>query len=120
MVAPMQKTIRDQIKRRARWMVVVSFGGFLIIGSTALFGVDRPQRVIVALGWLIFLGGLVAMRWIKCPKCSARIGQTIAMPLAFPRFLVQRPNHCLYCGVSLDDPMPHAAQVAVESQNPIK
>ena len=115
----MNETIRDRIKRRARLMLLVSLAGFLIFGSTALFGLDRPQPLTVLVGWLIFIGGLVAMRWIKCPKCSARFGQSIAMPLVFPRFLAQRPNYCLYCGVSLDEPMPHAP-APVESQNPIK
>jgi hypothetical protein len=115
----MNETIRDRIKRRARLMLLVSLSGFLIFGSTALFGLDRPQPVIVGVGWLIFIGGFVAMRWIKCPKCSARVGQSIAIPLTLPRFLGQRPNYCLYCGVNLDEPMPHA-QAPVQSQNPIK
>jgi len=115
----MSETIRDRIRRQARWCLLASLGGLLLFGSTAVFGLGRPQPVAIAVGWLIFAGALVAIRWIKCPKCAARIGQTIAMPLVFPRFLGQRPNYCLYCGVCLDEPMPQASATS-QSQNPIK
>jgi len=53
-----------------------------------------------------FMGAIVSFMFIRCPKCRARLGQTIAMQTAM-RFSRWSPEvkYCPFCGVSLDEPM---------------
>ncbi len=99
-------TIRTYLRRRARWFLWTALGGVVLVSSTALFGVDKDQQAVVTIGLLVAIASMGAMRWIKCPRCQAAVGNQIARPLALPELFGQRPNFCLYCGVKLDDPMP--------------
>jgi hypothetical protein len=116
----MSETIRQRLKKRGRMMLLVTLAGLLIFGSSAFVGLDSPQPALVAVGWLLAIGGLVAIRWIKCPQCRATIGTPIAMPLVFPQFLGAKPNYCLYCGVSLDEPVPQPEAKRSPPQGPIQ
>jgi len=70
-------------------------------------------------GAILFAGAILAMQWtLKCPKCKARVGQTIAMPLAFSWGAGPKINFCPYCGVSLDEPVP-GTEPSAQSQSPI-
>ena len=70
---------------------------------------------------LACFGALVAMqRGIKCPKCKAKLGQTIAMSLAFSWGSGPKVNFCPFCGVNLDEPRPGGRADPIASQNPIK
>ena len=84
----MNQTIRDYLKGRIRWCLAFAVGGWLLIALGGALaqrlpeGIPRPAIPLV--GFVVFFGAIVAMqRSIKCPKCKAKLGQTIAMPLAF-------------------------------------
>jgi len=67
-----------------------------------------------------FGAAIIAMLWINCPRCSARLGQSIAGSLAIPGLRPQ-PNFCPYCGVSLDEPrMQQTAPGLKAPFNPIR
>jgi hypothetical protein len=120
----MNQTIRDYLKGRIRWCLACAVGGWLLIalggGLAAHLPAGIPRPAIPLLGFAVFFGAILAMqRSIRCPKCEARLGQTIAMPLAFNFGSGPRVNFCPFCGVNLDEPRPgnHEAGAA---QNPIK
>ena len=71
----------------------------MVIATSIGARVDNPMVSI--LGFLTFGGAILAMQWIKCPRCSVRLGQ-IAVTLAVPG-LKPQPNFCPYCGVALDE-----------------
>jgi hypothetical protein len=76
---------------------------------------------IPMVGFVMFGGAILALQWIvRCPKCKARLGRTIAMPVAFGWGSGPKVNFCPYCGVSLDEARPHALSDATQSLNPIK
>lgn len=106
----MQETIRDRIKRRVRWTMGAAVIGWLLVASPGITGAVRgrpPSFVIGAsiVGFLLFFGAIASMWFIRCPKCSARIGHTIAMPVGFSFGVRQRVNYCPFCGVNLDEPI---------------
>ena len=118
----MNETIRDVLKRRVRWCVAVAAAGlvvFIAVPMTALGQHGQPNAVLVMLGWGLFAAALVSLQWFaaRCPKCSQRMGQEIAMRVALA---IRRkpPNYCPYCGVSFDDPLPNT-KGAVEAHDPL-
>ena len=79
-----------------------------------------PRAAVPLVGFALFGGAILALQTVvKCPKCKARLGQTIAMPLALSIRSGPKVNFCPFCGVSLDEPVPQA-QSPLESQNPIR
>ena len=120
----MNQTIRDYLKGRIRWCLAFAVGGWLLIalggGLAQALPAGIPRAAIPLVGFAVFFGAIVTMqRSIKCPKCKARLGQTIAMPLAFHIGSGPRVNFCPFCGVNLDEPRPgHSDPIA--AQNPIK
>ncbi len=119
----MTDTIRSYIKRRVWWCTGVAASGWGVIALGEAIGRVLPDAIprtaIPVAGFILFLGGLLAMqRMLKCPKCRANLGRTIAMPVAFSWGSGPRVNFCPYCGVKLDEPLPAAEPVA-QSQNPI-
>jgi hypothetical protein len=109
----MGTTIRDYIKRRVRWAMGIGIGSWLVLaivgplGSEAYPPLQHVLPVFAVVGGIGFGGAMISMLFIRCPKCRARLGQTIAMPTAlqFSRWSPQ-VNYCPYCGVSLDEPRP--------------
>lgn len=123
----MNGTIRDYIKRRVWWCLGIGIAGWLLIplgGAIAKTLPDRiPEGALSAVGVAVFAIAMLAMQRIaKCPKCMAKLGRTIAMPLAFSWGSGPKINFCPYCGVNLDEPLPHAPTQAqpVDPLNPIK
>ena len=103
-------TIRDYIKRRARWGFGIAIAAWLVVAISGNMGFRFPGARFVAIGGAFgFMGAILSFLFIRCPKCRARLGQTIAMPTAL-RFSRWSPqvNYCPYCGVSLDEPIPPA------------
>jgi hypothetical protein len=81
-------------------------------------GVVRAAVPIV--GFVFFGGAILALqRFVKCPNCKARLGQTIAMPVALSWGSGPRVNFCPFCGVNLDEPLPRP-QSPPQSLNPIQ
>ena len=119
----MKQTIRHCIKRRVWWCAAAGIGGWLLFALGGAVARDLPHGIpraaIPIAGFLLFGGAILAMqRIVRCPKCKARLGQTIAMPVAFSWGSGPKVGFCPYCGVNLDEPLPHAGPVA-QSQNPI-
>jgi DNA-directed RNA polymerase subunit RPC12/RpoP len=113
------ETIRDRIKRRVRWCIAIALSGWLIFPLAAASSGGKPRPELILLGFVFFGGAILALQWaVKCPRCSARMGQEIGMRVGLSVFR-KPPNFCPYCGVNLDQPVAQA-QGAVPSQNPIK
>lgn len=70
----------------------------------------------------MFGGAMFAMqRIVKCPKCKANLGRTIAMPLSLSWGSGPKINFCPYCAVSLDEPATQSqGQKPPLSQSPIQ
>jgi hypothetical protein len=118
-----EATLRQYLKRRVWWCAGVAICGWLLLALASAIGKHMPDGVpaggIVVAGFLLFGGAIFALqRIVKCPKCKARLGQTIAMPLAFSWGRGPKVNFCPYCGVNLDQAMPRSESVA-QSQDPI-
>jgi hypothetical protein len=100
-------TIRDYIKRRVRWGFGVAFASWLFVAFTSNMGFGGPRPgYLPFIGLFGFMGAIVSFMFIRCPRCRARLGQTIAMQTAM-RFTRWSPQvkYCPFCGVSLDEPM---------------
>jgi hypothetical protein len=108
--------IRDYIRRRVWWCAAAAICGWLVFPlSTAASG-GKPSPLYIALGFALFGGAILALQWlVRCPKCNARLAQTIAMSVTFS-WGRQRVNFCPFCAVNLDTPLP---QPTAEPQNPI-
>jgi len=96
----MNETIRDYIKRRVRWCMGIGIAGWVVIATSIGTRVENP--IVSMLGFLTFGGAILALQWIKCPRCSVRLG-LLGIGLGVPG-LKPQPNFCPYCGVSLDEP----------------
>jgi hypothetical protein len=117
------ETIREVLKRRVRWCLGAGAAGFAVwlsVPMTAIAHRGEPNPILMFVGFALFAGGVVCLQWFaaRCPRCSQRMGQEIAMRLGIALFR-KAPNYCPYCGVSFDEPMSAAAQPA-QSQNPLK
>jgi hypothetical protein len=105
-------TIRQYLKRRTRLFLAMAIGSWLLCAlPIGLFGGsgqlqpgrgDIPPTVAFFLGFPIFAGAIIGMMFfVKCPRCSARLGQfTMQTPFSTGRQM----NFCPYCGVNLDEP----------------
>jgi hypothetical protein len=106
----MGDTIRDHIKRRVRWGAGVAVVSWLFVASTANMGVLGPKPGLLPfIGVLGFMGALLSFMFIRCPKCRARLGQTIALPAAF-RLFGPKVKYCPFCAVDLDAQTPAAVR----------
>ncbi|MGD0504992.1 MAG: hypothetical protein ABSD02_19830 [Steroidobacteraceae bacterium] len=106
-------TIRDFIKRRTRIFFGMAIAGWLVCAGSMIVsenaqckpgcGNVRPAPPTgLFLGVPLFAGAILGMTFfIKCPRCSARLGQfSMQTPFSFGRQI----NFCPYCGVSFDEP----------------
>ena len=84
----MNETIRTYIKARVRWRLAIGIGGWVVVATSVGTRLDNP--LVSILGFLTFGGAILALQWIKCPKCAVRLGQ-IAMTMAVPGLRPQ-PN----------------------------
>ena len=99
----MNDTIRDYIRRRVWWCAAFAVGGWLMFPLGAAIAQRLPDGAARAampiVGFVMFGGAILALqRIVKCPKCKARLGQTIAMPVAFGWGSGPRVNFCPFCG----------------------
>lgn len=120
----MNPSIRDYLKGRIRWCLAFALGGWILIalggGAAEHLPAAIPRPALPLAGFVVFFGALVALqRRIQCPRCQAKLAQTIAMPLAFKWGPGPQVNFCPFCGVNLDEPRPLSSD-PVSSQNPIK
>jgi hypothetical protein len=119
----MHDTIRQYIRRRVWWCAGIAVIGWLMFPMGAVLARNlpdnAPRAAIPIVGFVLFGGAILALqRVVKCPKCKSRLGQTIAMPLAFSWGSGPKINFCPYCGVSLDEQLP-GGEVIARSQDPI-
>ena len=120
----MTETIRDYVKRRVWWCIAVAVGGWFLVPLGAALAGNLPDGLARAalpiVGFVMFGGAILALQMIvRCPKCRARLGRTIAMPVAFAWGSGPKVNFCPFCGVKLDEPIPHP-ETEAHSLNPIK
>jgi hypothetical protein len=120
------RTIRDYIKRRVWWCAALGFGGWLIFALGSVIARSMPDGVpraaIPVVGFVMFGGAIFALQGIvRCPRCKAKLGRTVAMPIAFSWGSGPKVNFCPFCGVSLDERLPGApnAQDAGRAYNPL-
>lgn len=109
------RTIRQHIRRRATIGLGILFGAWLAMGALGIAtrGAAPWFAAAMAAGALIFIGGIIYLTFfLRCPRCSGRVGQTIAWALLFQWGWQQRVNFCPYCGVKLDEPVSPSATIA--------
>jgi len=105
----MDKTIRTFIRHRVWRLSALAVGGWLLFPLSAAIYRGHPPPVAAIIGAVMFGCAIVLLQFsVKCPRCSRRLGQTIAMPVAFSG-KNNAPNFCPYCAANLDDPMPGAS-----------
>jgi ABC-type Fe3+ transport system permease subunit len=92
-------TIREYIKRRMRWTLVVVIVCSLLASATGIIGL---------LGTVGVLGAVLSLLFIRCPKCRRDIGTITGIPAAF-YFFGHSVKTCPRCGVSLDEPVESTA-----------
>jgi len=79
----------------------MGIGGWALAASAILTRNQATEPIQTAAGMLMFAGALLNMHRIKCPRCSATLGQVV-MRLAIPG-LKPKPNFCPFCGVSFSE-----------------
>jgi hypothetical protein len=115
----MNETIRDYIKRRVRWALVIGAGAWVALALTGLTGITNPA--VAGLGFAVFFAAILAIQFIKCPRCATRLGQ-VAM-LIGPLWSGKKSiNFCPYCGVNLNELREprRSSEAPVRAVNPIK
>ena len=91
--------IREKLKEQMQRARMVAFG-FWLLFAAGMFLPDSLGAVRI-LNFIPFLGFggsvLYIMFYVKCPKCGARLGQSLSS--------ISKPNFCPGCGVSFDNPV---------------
>jgi hypothetical protein len=106
----MGETMRDVLKRKIRWLFGIGLGAWLMMPlGMAILRVDpqphgKAPPLLIIVGTVVFGAAILLIQRVKCPKCATPLGQ-IAPAIAFS--WRRRINYCPYCGVSLDEPVPH-------------
>lgn len=78
----MSESIRDYLKRRTRLTMAIGVGGWLLLGiAMGSTHAKEPPPSLLIVGFLMFGGAILFLQWIRCPRCSARLGQCITMRL---------------------------------------
>lgn len=88
-------TIRDQLKSQMFKARIVAFGCWLLVAAGIVFpkiGISQAWLIIPLIGFAGAVLYIVLM--VKCPKCGARLGQTLSG--------MSKPNFCPTCGVDFD------------------
>jgi hypothetical protein len=101
-------TIRQYVKRRVRWALMVVIACWLLISVVTQVAHGPVVTIIAGLGALAFVGAYLSVLFIRCPKCGKGIGTNIAVPVAFHLFGAEI-KLCPYCGVSFDEPTERPA-----------
>jgi hypothetical protein len=103
-------TIREYIKRRMWTWLALAIGCWLLIALTAVIAKGAhygPAVFLPLVGFAGFASAIVGLTFfVKCPKCKARLAQTIGMYVAFQWGGRRQVNFCPFCGVNLDEPVP--------------
>lgn len=107
----MNESIRDYLKRRVRLTMMIGMAGWLLIFVTMLSTHGAAPPPLLIAGFFMFGGAILFLQWIRCPRCSTKLGQCITRGLGLNLNLFGRkasPNFCPYCGVHLDQPLQPA------------
>jgi hypothetical protein len=131
-----QATIRDEIELRCRdqgrrglpavFSILCAYVGICALVAYLVFLAIRHRVFaasageiyvpLFALALVAFFVGIVRSRpsrRLTCPKCDGSLSDFVVRIIIISN---KRPaltiNHCPYCGVGFDDPMPEAASPA--------
>jgi hypothetical protein len=96
-------TIRDGLRRRKRWVLILLFGAWLVFAFTIIPTAGEPPILAIVPG-IAFFGAMIFLGFfIRCPRCRGNLGVLNAgFSKVVPFYTVI--NYCPYCGVSLDAP----------------
>ena len=97
-------TIRDRLRRRKRWALIVLAGAWLLMFPTWWLE-DKPSSALLVpeiFAFAGFFGSFIFLAFfIRCPRCRGNLGTLNAgFSKAIPFYTVI--NYCPYCSVSLD------------------
>jgi hypothetical protein len=92
-------TIREYIKRRLRWTLLVVIICSLLAAAPGIIGL---------LGTVGLVGACFSVLFIRCPNCRQDIGTHIGIPVAF--YFTNGVKNCPRCGMNLDEPMKSVAR----------
>jgi drug/metabolite transporter (DMT)-like permease len=96
----MEETMREYLKRRQQWYVVIFVAGLALVLVPGILGRHNQYYPLLRLaGVLVLLGGSLLRSRVKCPKCDKPLGATGRWSTV--------PAFCPNCGVNFDEPMPH-------------
>jgi hypothetical protein len=98
------RTIRQYLQRRIRLALAVVVCAWAFLPINEWLAHERPNPILMMAGFGAFGAALLFIIWVRCPRCRARLGQSIAMPLALS-WGTPRINFCPYCGVNLEEPL---------------
>lgn len=95
----MPKSIRDTLGRRARALVLLAMGGWLVF-IACIFAPAIPLPIMVS-AFVAVVGSLLGLLLsLRCPHCRARIPQVGLAEVWAPPSAV-KPRHCPNCGADL-------------------
>lgn len=93
----------DQGCHQAPGALVLRLGSGRVVARDAGVGTEKTPVPIEVAAWALLFGGLFCAQWlVQCPKCWSRLG-----PLGASIGLRRTVRFCPYCGVNLDEPVPH-------------
>lgn len=89
-------TIREALKAQMFKARVVAFGFWLLFAAGFFLPNNSPFKPLLLIPFIGFAGSvLYILFFVKCPKCSARLGQAMGG--------INKPNFCPGCGVNFDN-----------------
>ena len=97
-------TIRDALRRKKRWALVVLIGAWLLAGLSIFMEDNKALQLLAILPVVAFIAAIIFLGFfIRCPHCRGNLG---VLNVGFSKTVPLYPsiNFCPYCGVSLDTP----------------
>jgi hypothetical protein len=96
-------SIRDGLRRKKRWALIVLFGSWLLFAFTIVPSAAEVPVLAIVPGIVFFCTFVFLAFFIRCPRCRGNLGVLNAgFSKVVPFYTVI--NYCPYCGVSLDEP----------------
>jgi len=97
-------SIRSELSRKKRNVLVISYAGFAIIVVGMIFS-DKSGNLPLFpfVGFAVFIASILYAFWgIRCPCCSGNFGY-VAMYFSSPFAISKKIKYCPFCGVDIDN-----------------